>query len=393
MKCVKTAICVIGVVLAALTSGILRAADASACPEGWAPGPDADWKVFWDDALAEAQQTGKKLFVLACGSDWCGWCVRLKDDVLLTPTFKAFAQKNLVLLYLDFPNKPLPDDQKLHNEKMGGVLGLGDCMPCAAVFDADSRRRGVIPGYFKTPEEYVARIEETFSQPGEMPKDGVPPDIFKSGYSATSREDPKKPLVLPPGRCGSGCCGNGKGKGKCAEQETPVVVPGEGGSDEGDDAEWCYETFFNRGRRCAKIVSADEKYAGSLAIPSSLDNHPVRKIDIRAFYRCTGLRSIKIPSSVTCIGKSAFSRCGGLRTVTIASGLTQIGDYAFERCSSLRSVRIPSSVTSFGYHAFADCPLVDTVYVSRGDAARVKVKLARSGLTVGKLRFVEVDCD
>ena len=163
--------------------------------------------------------------------------------------------------------------------------------------------------------------------------------------------------------------------------------------DADDDATWYYETFFSGGKRCARIVSGDDKNAGDLEIPMSLDGYPVRKVDSRAFYRCTGLTSVKIPSCVISIGKSAFSRCIGLKSVKIAKGVTSFGDYAFERCGALKSVVIPSSVTSFGYHAFADCPSVTTVYVSKGDASRVKAKLARSGLSLGKVRFVEVNCE
>ena len=51
------------------------------CPAGWTAGPDADWKIVWNDALAEARLSGKKIFVLSTGSDWCGWCMKLKKDV------------------------------------------------------------------------------------------------------------------------------------------------------------------------------------------------------------------------------------------------------------------------------------------------------------------------
>ena len=39
------------------------------CPLGWTAGPNADWKIFWNDALTEARQSGKKIFALSTGSD------------------------------------------------------------------------------------------------------------------------------------------------------------------------------------------------------------------------------------------------------------------------------------------------------------------------------------
>ena len=74
-----------------------------------------------------------------------------------------------------------------------------------------------------------------------------------------------------------------------------------------------------------------------------------------AFYGCSGLQSVTIPSSVKSIGYRAFYCCSGLQSVTIPSSVTSIGDYAFYLCRSLQSVTIPSSVTSIGACAFYGC--------------------------------------
>ena len=42
----------------------------------WQTGPSQAWFVNWDKALAEARKSGKALFLLSTGSDWCGWCQR-----------------------------------------------------------------------------------------------------------------------------------------------------------------------------------------------------------------------------------------------------------------------------------------------------------------------------
>ena len=88
----------------------------------------------------------------------------------------------------------------------------------------------------------------------------------------------------------------------------------------------------------------------SLTIPSS-----VTSIGKSAFYDCSGLTSLTIPSSVTSIGESAFYGCSGLTSLTIPSSVTSIGDFAFAFCSELISLTIPSSVTSIGIEAFAEC--------------------------------------
>ena len=88
----------------------------------------------------------------------------------------------------------------------------------------------------------------------------------------------------------------------------------------------------------------------SLTIPSG-----VTSIGGSAFYGCSGLTSLTIPSSVTSIGYSAFEGCSGLTSLIIPSSVTSIGNYAFKGCSGLTSLTIPSSVTSIGWSAFEGC--------------------------------------
>ena len=97
----------------------------------------------------------------------------------------------------------------------------------------------------------------------------------------------------------------------------------------------------------------------SVTIPSS-----VTSIGNYAFYGCSGLTSIGIPPNVTSIGNSAFFGCSGLTSITIPSSVTSIGDQAFLGCSNLASVTIPSSVTSIGNYAFqhtTGLPVIDNL--------------------------------
>ena len=87
------------------------------------------------------------------------------------------------------------------------------------------------------------------------------------------------------------------------------------------------------------------------------------KIGDYAFFRCSGLTSLTLPSGVTEIGNSAFCGCSGLTSLTLPSGLTEIGYGAFSGCSGLTSLPFPASVTFLSSYALKDCSGLTSIYV------------------------------
>lgn len=85
---------------------------------------------------------------------------------------------------------------------------------------------------------------------------------------------------------------------------------------------------------------------GVAVIPSSIDGKPVVRIGYQAFFNCSGLTSVTIPSSVTTIDQKAFSGCVGLTSVAIPSSVHNIGHHAFYGCTGLTSspVRSPGAL-------------------------------------------------
>ena len=87
------------------------------------------------------------------------------------------------------------------------------------------------------------------------------------------------------------------------------------------------------------------------------------KIGDYAFFGCSVLTSLTLPSGVTEIGHEAFSGCSGLTSLTLPSGVTWIGSSAFKGCIGLTSLTFPSSVTFLGGSAFKDCSGLTSIYV------------------------------
>ena len=117
------------------------------------------------------------------------------------------------------------------------------------------------------------------------------------------------------------------------------------------------------------IFGAEDYFYNDSYVPASLKTVVITSgtdIGTYAFYNCSGLTSITIPSSVTSIGSYAFYNCSGLTSITIPGGVTSIGNYAFYNCSGLTSITIPNSVTSIGDSAFYGCAMLTSVTIPNG---------------------------
>lgn len=183
-------------ILAVAVSSLVCVAGGSSCDRGWQPGPSAAWFVSWDKAAAEAKKGGKPIFVLKTGSDWCGWCIRLRKNVLNRPEFADFAKKNLVLLYLDSPSKnPLGEEQKRHNQQISRKLSLGGGVPNAAVVTADGKKLGAISGGGLELNAYLQKLGEIIGKPAEASAEK------KTGTADDAKEEARTPESAPKAGC------------------------------------------------------------------------------------------------------------------------------------------------------------------------------------------------
>lgn len=83
----------------------------------------AQEELTWHTDLTKATdisiKENKPLFLFFTGSDWCGWCIRLQNEVFKTPEFISWAKKNVVLVELDFPKrKEQADAIKMQNAQL-----------------------------------------------------------------------------------------------------------------------------------------------------------------------------------------------------------------------------------------------------------------------------------
>ncbi len=91
----------------------------SAATKNNAPATGPEWLTSVPKASAEAKKASRLILADFTGSDWCGWCMKLKAEVFDTPEFKDWAGKTVVLLELDFPKTKKQDEAtKKQNQAM-----------------------------------------------------------------------------------------------------------------------------------------------------------------------------------------------------------------------------------------------------------------------------------
>ncbi len=83
------------------------------------------YTTSYDDAMKEAKRTGKPVLAYFTGSDWCGWCKKLDQEVLDTRAFNEWASEYVVMLVLDYPKYHQQDpDVKAQNSRLMGKYAI-----------------------------------------------------------------------------------------------------------------------------------------------------------------------------------------------------------------------------------------------------------------------------
>lgn len=95
------------------------------------------WHTNYQEALAQAKSEKKPLILYFTGSDWCGWCKKMDNEIFSTPDFAKTAGNAFVFVDLDYPmNKTLAPalvDQNAQLKQKYGVTGY----PTVVVVDAN----------------------------------------------------------------------------------------------------------------------------------------------------------------------------------------------------------------------------------------------------------------
>ena len=126
---------------------------------------EAQWLTNYDKAINLARTEDKIVLIDFTGSDWCGWCMMMKEETLNTPQFKHYARENLILLEVDFPhNKVQTEQEKQQNQKLVQQFQIKG-YPAFVLLDKDGKELGRQTGYLEGgPVAFISKLN-TFHKP------------------------------------------------------------------------------------------------------------------------------------------------------------------------------------------------------------------------------------
>ena len=130
------------------------------------------WFDDYEAAKEKAQRENKPMLLLFTGSDWCGFCIKLRKGALDKSDFKSYAKKNLVLVYIDFPKRTkLPKELAEQNRELKTKFGAGGGVPETMIVSPDEKvigRIGVCP---RNPGDYLKKVRSIVKSGGDAADD------------------------------------------------------------------------------------------------------------------------------------------------------------------------------------------------------------------------------
>ena len=147
----------------------------------------ASWTDDYAKATAQAKAENKAVLLDFTGSDWCGWCLKMKKETLVTPQFNAYAQKNLVLMTVDFPHAtPQTPAVKQQNEKLDAKYHA-DGFPTYVLIDKFGRELWRQSGYLEGgPTAFIAAMSKSYHPAPATAASGSGTDDFDAFFKKAS---------------------------------------------------------------------------------------------------------------------------------------------------------------------------------------------------------------
>jgi len=92
---------------------------------------ELNWHTDLSKAISISINEKKPIMLFFTGSDWCGWCMRLKKEVFNHEKFKVWTNENIILVELDFPRRKKLEPNLLNqNRELARIFGVSSYPTC-----------------------------------------------------------------------------------------------------------------------------------------------------------------------------------------------------------------------------------------------------------------------
>jgi len=126
-----------------------------------------EWLTDFNAAQQQAKQEQKLILISFSGSDWCGPCIKMKQEVYESAAFDSLAAKRLVLVRADFPRSKknqLSEDQVKHNEALAEKYNPAGNFPFTVLTDATGTVLKTWDGYtFGSQGKFINELTKTIN--------------------------------------------------------------------------------------------------------------------------------------------------------------------------------------------------------------------------------------
>lgn len=119
------------------------------------------WYTDYAQAAAAARQSNMPILLFFTGSDWCGWCKKLHQEVFASPDFIREVGNRFIFVEVDFPQgKQLPPALAQQNTMLKQKFGISG-YPTVVVLDPNENfiaETGYRPGGGKSYADYLNQL-------------------------------------------------------------------------------------------------------------------------------------------------------------------------------------------------------------------------------------------
>jgi thioredoxin-related protein len=168
---------------------------SSAAPVFAEPG----WTTDYAKAVEQARTDDKAILLDFTGSDWCPWCMKMKKEALDTPMFKQYAERNLVLVEVDFPHNKTQSGKVIAQNQNLSQKYHASAFPTFVIVSKTGTELGRQEGYLEGgPKAFIAELKKFYKGSPGAGADSAGAGSGLTGLGGTAASDDFESLLHKP---------------------------------------------------------------------------------------------------------------------------------------------------------------------------------------------------